>query len=184
MSASDYADAVRPALEGMNRMELPARLVLPVGVYLGEPGWLDTLYDRIPDLNELIYGFALHPYGVGEHPAARVPGGSLGQIAELRRAMDRHGAAEKPILVTEYGQSTSACGDGCVSEDEQAEHVGALVDGVAARPEWKVELIVIYQLRDRGTDSPDREEQFGLLREDGSPKPAYPVVRELMERYR
>jgi hypothetical protein len=185
MSAAQYADAVRPALEAADRMELPARLVLPVGgIYLGEPGWLDTLYERLPDLNELVHGFALHPYRIGEHPAAPVDGGSLRQVAQLRRELNRHGAAGKPILVTEYGQSTAACGEECVSEDEQAEHLGAFVDGVAARPEWQVELISIYQLRDRGTDSPDRELQFGLLREDGSPKPAYPVVRELMERYR
>jgi hypothetical protein len=71
-----------------------------------------------------------------------------------------------------------------VTEAEQAEHLEELVDTVARRPDWKVELISIYQLRDRGTESPDREEQFGLLREDGSPKPAYGAMRERMRRYR
>jgi hypothetical protein len=184
MSASAYADAVRPALEAVDRMELRARLVLPVSIYLGEPGWLDTLYKRIPELNELVHGYALHPYRVGEHPAARIPGGSLEQIAELRQGMDAHGAAGKPILITEYGQSTAACGDECVTEEQQADHLAALVDLVSVRPEWKVELVTIYQLRDRGTNSPDREEQFGLLREDGSQKPAFWVAQQLMKRYR
>jgi hypothetical protein len=30
-----------------------------------------------------------------------------------------------------------------------------------------------YQIRDQGTDPADREQNFGLLRRDGSPKPAY-----------
>lgn len=184
MSASAYADAVRPALEAVDQMELPARLVLPVGIHLGEPGWLDTLYERIPELNELVHGFALHPYRVGEHPAARIPGASLEQIAQLRQGMDAHGADGKPILITEYGQSTADCGDGCVTEEEQADHLAALVDLVSVRPEWRVELVTVYQLRDRGTNSSDREEQFGLLREDGSQKPAFWVVQQLAERYR
>jgi hypothetical protein len=184
MSASAYAGAVRPALEAVDRMELPARLVLPVNIHLGEPDWLDTVYERIPELNELVYGFALHPYRVGEHPAAQIRGGSLEQIARLRQAVDAYGAAGKPILITEYGQSTAACGDDCVTEEQQADHLAAFVDLVSVRPEWKVELISIYQLRDRGTNSPDREDQFGLLREDGSQKPAFRVVQQLVERYR
>jgi hypothetical protein len=185
MSAAEYADAVLPALEAVDRSDLPARLVLPVGgIYLGEPGWLDTLYERIPALNELVYGFALHPYRVGEHPAASIHGASLQQIAQLRRALNQHGAADKPILITEYGQSTAACGGDCVSEDEQAEHLAALVDGVSARPDWMVELIAIFQLRDQRTDSSDKEEQFGLLRADGSAKPSYEIMRERMRRYR
>jgi hypothetical protein len=45
-------------------------------------------------------------------------------------------------------------------------------------------MLLFFQLRDRGTESPDREVQFGLLRQDGTPKPAYPIVREAMQRYR
>jgi hypothetical protein len=45
-------------------------------------------------------------------------------------------------------------------------------------------MISIFQLLDRGTDSSDRELQFGLLREDGTPKPSYGIVRAAMQQYR
>jgi hypothetical protein len=45
-------------------------------------------------------------------------------------------------------------------------------------------MISVFQLRDRGTDHYDRERQFGLLRQDGSEKPAYPIVESAMAAYR
>jgi hypothetical protein len=182
MSASEYADAVRPALEAVSRLDVPARLILPAATSSEGAAWVGTLYARIPDLNRLFGGFALHPYDFGRNPAAE--DGSFEQIEDLRREMDWHGANDKPILITEYGQSTARCGAECVSEAAQARHLRAFLDTVARRPRWKVRMVSVYQLSDRGTRSPEREFQFGLLRQNGSPKPSYPVVRERMRRYR
>ena len=43
-------------------------------------------------------------------------------------------------------------------------------NAVVTRPDWKVEMLSVFQLRDRGTNSSDRELQFGLLRQDGTPE--------------
>jgi hypothetical protein len=184
MSSTEYADAVRPALEEIHRLALPVKVILDSRVYGNDTSWMDALYQRIPDLNSLFYAFADHPYWYGHDPAEGTAAGPFGRIETLRRRMIEQGAGSKPIFITEYGESTAGCGGECVSEQTQAEHLQAMIDAVADHPQWGIEMLSVYQLRDRGTDSSERELQFGLLREDGSAKPAYGVVETAMQRYR
>jgi hypothetical protein len=184
MSATDYADTVRPALEEIHRLGLPVKVILPSRVYGTDTSWMDTLYQRIPNLNDLFYAFADHPYWYGHDPAQISPAGPFGRIEALRRRMIEQGAGSKPIFITEYGESTASCGSECVSESVQAEHLQAMIAAVTSHPEWGVEMLSVFQLLDRGTDSSDRERQFGLLREDGTPKPAYGIVHAAMQQYR
>jgi hypothetical protein len=183
MSAAEYADAVRPGLEEIHQLGLPIKVILDSRIYGTDTSWMDTLYQRIPDLNSLFYAFADHPYWYGHDPAEVSPAGPFGRIETLRKRMIEQGSGNKPIFITEYGESTADCGEECVSEQEQAEHLQAMIDAVASHPEWGVEMLSLYQLRDRGTDSGSRELQFGLLREDGSEKPAYPIVQSAMQQY-
>ncbi len=44
-------------------------------------------------------------------------------------------------------------------------------------------MISFFQLHDWATNSTEREEQFGILRANGTPKPAYPIVAAAMRRY-
>jgi hypothetical protein len=178
MTAAEYAEAIKPALRALEAREPPVTVVVPTRVYESDTAWIDTLYQRIPDLNDLVDAFAAHPYSYGRSPAAAGP---LDWIEALRQRMDAHGAEGKTIWITEYGQSTALCGEECVSEEEQALHLQQMLDAVRSHPEWRVRMLSIFQLRDRGTDSGDRELQFGLLREDGSRKPAYQVVRAAMQ---
>ncbi len=184
MTASEYADTVRPTLEEIHRLGLPVKVILDSRVYGNDTSWMDTLYQRIPDLNSLFYAFADHPYWYGHDPAESSAAGPFGRIETLRKGMIEQGAATKPIFITEYGESTAACGEECVSEQTQAEHLQEMISAVTAHPAWGVEMLSVFQLRDRGTDSSDRERQFGLLREDGSEKPAYGIVEAAMQQYR
>jgi len=184
MSPETYADTVRPTLEAVENLRLPARIILPSRVYGSDTSWMDTLYARIPNLNDLFYAFADHPYWYGRSPTTPGPAGPLERIETLRQRMNEHGARNKPIWITEYGQSTADCGTECVSEDVQALHLQEMLTAVLTHPEWRVRTISVFQLRDRGTDSTDRELQFGLLREDGSPKPAYWLIQAAMQALR
>jgi len=58
-----------------------------------------------------------------------------------------------------------------------------LLNGVLTHPEWGVEMISFFQLHDWASESSEREEQFGILRQDGSAKPAYPIVQSAMAKY-
>jgi hypothetical protein len=185
MSAGEYADAVRPTLEAVTQLGLPAKIVLDSYIYDKDTHWIDTLYQRIPNLNELFYAFADHPYWYGHDPAETGDGNSpFTRIETLRRKMAEHGAAAKPIFLTEYGESTANCGSECVSEAVQAEHIEAMIDAAANRTAWKVELLCLYQLHDWSTNSSSREQQFGLLRQNGTPKAAFSVARAAMQQYR
>jgi exo-beta-1,3-glucanase (GH17 family) len=177
MSASDYAETVGPVLERVKALGLPARMVLAGQVDGADTSWMETLYTEIPRLNSLYYAFAEHPYWYGHDPAAIDDEGPFQRIVLLRRRMDDLGATAKPIFITEYGESTASCGEQCVSEATQARHLGEMIR-FCRRTALDVQLLSIFQLIDRGTDSGDRELQFGILRQNGSPKPSYGVVRQ------
>ncbi|HEX6689149.1 MAG TPA: hypothetical protein VF085_10865 [Solirubrobacterales bacterium] len=184
ISPAEYADAIRPALEAIDDLELPVEVVVPAQVYGDDTSWVDGLYEHSPDLNSLVDAFALHPYWYGHPPYEPGPAGSFERIETLRETIDSHGGESIPIQITEYGQSTADCGEECVSEEDQAADLAAMIDAVTSYPDWKVEMLSIFQLIDRGTDTGERELQFGLLREDGSPKPSYEVVRDAMRSQR
>ena len=185
MSATQYAETVRPTLEAVHNAGLPAQLVLPSVIFGTDTSWMDTLYTKIPNLNALFYAFADHPYWYGHSPAQSGNNDSpLDRIAELRKRMNEQGASTKPILITEYGESTANCGEKCVGEAEQAEHLQAMLKGVLTHPEWGVKMISFFQLHDWATNSTDREQQFGLLKQNGAPKPAYSIVESAMQQYR
>jgi hypothetical protein len=184
MTAAEYADTVRPTLEEVARLKLPAKIVLASRVYGTDTSWIDTLYARIPNLNSLFYAFADHPYWYGHDPATVSPAGPFGRIAVLRRRMNEKGASSKPIFITEYGESTANCGSECVTEAVQAEHLKEMLEAALLRPEWNIGMVSVFQLIDRGTNSTNRELQFGLLRQNGTAKPSYSFVRELMQKYR
>jgi hypothetical protein len=181
MSAAEYAEAVQPTLRAIAALELPVTVVLPARLHGSDTSWMEELYARIPNLDELFDAFALHPYWYGRSPAAKGPLGPIERIEALREEMDEHGAEGKTIWITEYGQSTALCGEECVTEEAQALHLRQMLDAIRLNPEWRVRMLSVFQLRDRGTNSGDRELQFGLLREDGTPKPAYRVVQAAVQ---
>ncbi|HEU4737823.1 MAG TPA: hypothetical protein VFS54_01940 [Solirubrobacterales bacterium] len=184
MSVEEYAAVAGPTLEEIKRLNLPVTVVLPSRVYGNNTAWMDRLYQLIPNLNDLFDAFAEHPYWYGHEPASSGPAGPFGRIETTRRRMNEHGANTKAIWITEYGESTADCGEECVPETTQATHLQQMLDAIVSRPDWGVKMISVFQLRDRGTDSSDRERQFGLIREDGSEKPAYPIVESAMAAYR
>jgi hypothetical protein len=185
VSATTYAESIRPTLEAVQQLGLPAKLIVPTYTNGSDTSWTDTLYQKIPNMNSLFWAFAEHPYWYGHSPAQTGNGDSpFGRIETLREDMAAHGAGEKPLFLTEYGESTAACGSECVSESGQVEHIQAMLTGVLTHPEWKVEMLIFYQLHDWASQSADMQDQFGLLRANGTPKPAYPIVRAAIQQYR
>jgi len=185
LSAGEYADIIRPTLEAVKQLGLPAKLIVPSYIFGNDTHWIDTLYQRIPNLNSMFYAFADHPYWYGHDPADMSNGNSpFGRIETLRRKMSEHGAASKPVFFTEYGESTANCGSECVSESVQAAHIQKMIEASVNRTEWKVEALFLYQLHDWSTNSSSREQQFGLLRQNGTAKPSYSIARAAMQQYR
>jgi hypothetical protein len=85
-----------------------------------------------------------------------------------------------PIHITESGYPT---GPGR-SYDEQAKALREMVEAyVAFSGNYNVTDYRWFLLRDGNSDVPDFQQQYGLLRDDYSPKPAFGVYRELIAKY-
>jgi hypothetical protein len=93
-----------------------------------------------------------------------------------RSVMRANGDGKKKIWVTEWGAPTGTSSQS-ISEAAQAELVGA---GLRKLKSWSwAGPSFLYNFRDKGTNLSDREQNFGLVRYDWSPKPAYAAFRNV-----
>lgn len=118
----------------------------------------------------------VHPYSYPALPDDPVTGGwnTFVRLPQLHAVMTRHGDAAKTVWLTEFGAPTGT-GDGAVSPERQARILDSGFTEARRLP--FVGPVFVYALRDSGTDPADREQNFGLLRADGTPKPAWDVLR-------
>jgi polysaccharide biosynthesis protein PslG len=182
-----YARLVRVAAAEGRRANPRARFLLagetswttPSGAHRS---WMDDLYRAVPDLGDHFDAVAVHPYSP-DSPDHYTPGrGTRSQTRRLEQVRARlvaHGDAGKPVWITEIGWSTCPGGEECVSEASQAAYLRRLFE--LARTRWRgfVRAVVVYQLREyEPRDRGDKEGWYGLLRPDGSAKPAWAAFRE------
>jgi polysaccharide biosynthesis protein PslG len=119
---------------------------------------------------------SMHPYTGPEGPAAS---DHLTTYAErLHDVMTSYGDGAKKIWATEIGYPTG--GADSVTEQQQAEYVNLAIDlwyanSFAGPLFW-------YSARDTGTNPNNREAHYGVLRNDGSPKPAYSALAARLTR--
>lgn len=116
-----------------------------------------------------------HPYSWPRMPDTWIPWSGWSMMeGPIRDLMVAHGDGAKRIWMTEYGAPTAAGG---VDEAGQAEMLRRAV-GLARDHAWAGPLFW-YSFEDLGTDPDDSEDWYGLLRHDGTPKPALATFREL-----
>ena len=128
--------------------------------------------------------WSVHPYSGDRSPLHRnedqyIRYSFVRGVPAVRDVMLREGD-DKPVWLTEFGWSTCTVRnarsyDNCVSESTQAQY---LTEAYRQMRSWSyVPVGVWYNLRDRGTDLGDRVSNYGLVRHDGSAKPAYAAFR-------
>jgi hypothetical protein len=137
--------------------------------------FLSALYAR--GYNRSFDAFSIHPYSYPALPDA--PGTAVWNTAQrmgiMRSTMVAGGDAGKQIWITECGAPTGTAAV-AVSEDVQAQTL-RIVLGEAKGSPW-IGPAFVYSIRDSGSDVADAEQNFGILRHDLTPKPAYRVVSE------
>ncbi|WP_197283592.1 cellulase family glycosylhydrolase [Mycobacterium sp. Marseille-P9652] len=145
------------------------------GERLSQRTFLERLYAN--GAARLADAVAIHPYSFPWLPMAEPRGftGGFNDLPKLRDLMVRHGDSGKKIWITEFGAATGR-DSAALSPGEQAESI------VAARRQvrqwdWAGPLIY-YELRDEGTDPHDIEQNFGVVRNDFTPKPAAKALME------
>jgi GH35 family endo-1,4-beta-xylanase len=120
-----------------------------------------------------------HPYnftGIFFHPAS-----AWSQVAETspsaRSMMVANGDGAKQIWGTEFGAPTGTASS-AVSEASQATLVK---DAYAKWKTWSFAgPLFWYSARDQGTNSADREQNFGLVKNDYSPKPSFSAYQAVV----
>lgn len=132
--------------------------------------WLDALARADAELLAAADGFAVHPYGLGGP-------GRFAPLDELLAVLDERDLAQ-PLWITELGWSTCAADDDCVSERRQAVNLRTTLETLADRYADRVAAVFVYHLYDwRVRPRGGREGSYGLLRTDGSRKPAWRAYR-------
>ncbi|HMJ12974.1 MAG TPA: hypothetical protein VK524_16245 [Polyangiaceae bacterium] len=112
-------------------------------------------------LLQLADAVSVHPYGVGD------PAGYQQFYAMIRSVMQYYGPI-RPLMATEWGFT---------SLGNEAQQADLLVRGIDAHRAAAVDVAVIYTWRDDGSDPQYPAQFLGLLRDDGSQKPAFSAVR-------
>jgi hypothetical protein len=125
----------------------------------------------VGDLSAFMDYGALHPYPGGQRPLANL-GTHETWVQEI--------TGTRPFVATESGYHTATGWTGghpAVSEEAMGRYVPRLfLDHFNAG----ITRTFLYEFIDEGTSLTDREQAFGLLRADGSPKPAFTVLKNLI----
>jgi beta-xylosidase len=114
-----------------------------------------------------------HPYTYPITPSESAPTDAWGQLTTMHSTMAAHGDGSKQIWITEFGAPTDGpdiAGDH-VSEAVQAQIATEAID-IFHKWSWSGPFFW-YDFQDDGTSISDSQNFFGLVRADGSYKPAY-----------
>ena len=125
---------------------------------------------------KLIDGYGIHPYsGV----PADDPRSLMMQLESLHRRLAQLGRPDLPLWLTEYGAPSTPVANGygpALTEAQQADRLRTAY-ALATRFDW-IENMTWYEFLDEDDDSRDPEDNFGMVRNDLTPKPAYTAFRD------
>ena len=123
---------------------------------------------------------ALHPYWF-------TPKGLVPQLRLFRKNLNKHRARKKPIWITELGWATSghdwAISPFRATEAQQAQYLTQSFNKlIRARGELRLQRVFWSVWRDHPDPDSSWFLEMGLLRADGSPKPAYAAYQAVTRR--
>lgn len=119
-----------------------------------------------------------HPYTLPDTPKTSGPHTAWGQLKTMHSVMAENGDSEKQIWITEFGAPTNGPSktDGYVSEAVQAQLITEAT-AIWRNTTWGGPFFW-YEFKDPSDNKSTTENFFGLLRYDGTPKPAYQAFQE------
>jgi len=146
--------------------------------------WLAAIAAADPTLEADVDGVAVHPYAFvppTDHSNDTQLRYRFDRVAAIERELAQHGAANPQIWITELGWSTCSLRPDCTTEHDQAQWIADAAAALRRAPlVGHVQALFVYHLRDfPGAGGSDREGHYGLLRTNGTRKPAWSVVRAL-----
>ncbi|HEY1987105.1 MAG TPA: hypothetical protein VGG85_16945 [Terracidiphilus sp.] len=156
------------------RNPLLSSRTLVIGPSLTQP----DAYPKAAGLQQYFDFANLHNYFAGRNPGtAGWGGGGYGSIDwNMRLAEGAWG--DKPIMTTEIGYNTDSENKQGIPEDVDARYMPRLI---LEQLLHGIQRTYIYELIDVGPKISKNDAAFGLVRNDGSKKPAYTALKSLME---
>ena len=180
-----YAALVKAAYPAFKAGD-PRALVLAGSVAENDTTWLERMYAA--GAGGSFDVLSTHPYqGPADAPPELPDDGNkwvLDHVGAVHRLMVAHGDEAKPIWGTEYGWSTHANGPSTpnwekgVTEAQQADYLTRSLAFFGSKHPY-VTNVFWYEERNEGTSSAHID-NYGLLRHDLSPKPAYYQLRQAL----
>lgn len=171
-AASTSIRAVQPGAKILNGGLAPA---VDNGSDISPVTYLNALYSA--GAKSYFDVFSIHPYSWPALPsdASTSSWNTFYRIRLMRDIMVKNGDTGKKVWATEFGAPTGS-GSTAVTPQLQASIIS---DGFAqAQALGYIERIFIYSMRDRGTNSRDIEQNFGLVTINYTPKPALDAVKK------
>ncbi|MGI8632798.1 MAG: cellulase family glycosylhydrolase [Solirubrobacterales bacterium] len=177
--AGEYADLVKAAYPAIKAAE-PGAHVVAGSLMHSDVAFTEDLYRH--GIAGKFDAFSIHPYSEDRSPTDPgddrwIRGSFVRGVPAVRDVMVRHGDRQ-PMWLTEFGWSTCSERDGdnwenCVSEQRQATW---LTDAYEIMRSWSyVRGGFWFKLMSGSDDS--LMDQYGLVRRDGSRKPAHSAMR-------
>jgi hypothetical protein len=158
----------------------------PYGRDMGPVAFLNAIYAN--GGKGYFDAFAHHPYSFPCSPLYAAPWNAFGQTAEIYYSMVVHGDGAKKIWGTETGSPTGGDLGPCpsnagvsVTEPVQALHLQQYLWGWNTLFKAFTGPLLFHQIRDAGTNPWLRDDNFGLLHRNLTPKPAYTVFTNMMK---
>lgn len=168
-STAQYAALAK---EGIRRVHMgdPAARVITGGL-----AWFDFSFAD----SYLGLGGGAGADGVGIHPYDANPPEKLSdRLIMLRDIVSQHLSNAPPVWDTEWGFSSASYGDGHSAGARKRQAVMVAREFLCAAATG-LPLVTYYDLRDDGTDPNEKEQNFGLLANDYSDKPAMRAVKTI-----
>lgn len=174
-AVADYLRLLAKTSAALKRID-PGLLVLGGAVAGWDQPWIEELFKSGAALH--LDGLSLHPYSYNSRWMGR-PEVLIDWLAKLEESVRRcSGGKDIPLYLTEIGWPNHADELGTPPE-QTADFFLRLI--LLAKGQPFIGGIWFYDLQDDGADQRDAEHNFGLVALDGSPKPAWFMLRDALK---